>query len=157
MPVSVFLALLGLSVLTQASPAQVPISSRRAFPESGTMVQANTDYGVVTGVVHRSTRDSLWLTTPDSSVRGLGRGDIFKLSTYGKQYSRGAKRGAVVGALVGLAAVGTSIWLDTRGEGECICVPLTYVVAPAALTLPIIGAGIGAIGAPMGWRNPVYY
>ena len=148
--------LAALAILGQRASAQ-GYAARVAFPEEGKAVRAATNYTVVSGIVRRRSRDSLWLTTPDLTVQALGRAEIFKISTYGKQHARGAKRGAVVGALIGVVAVGASVWVDTRGTGDCICIPLTYVVAPAALTLPVIGAGIGAIGAPMGWGNPVYY
>jgi hypothetical protein len=40
---------------------------------------------------------------------------------------------------------------------DCICIPLTWFVAPAALASPIAGAGLGALFAQPGWSPPRHY
>lgn len=132
-------------------------ASAQQFPAKGTRIQAKTDFGLVAGIVQRRATDSIWVADPNSGVRVLRRFEVREISTYGTQWGRGARRGAIVGGILGAITLGTAIWMDTHWEGECICVPITYIAAPVSLGLPLIGAGVGVMFAPDGWSKPKTY
>ena len=127
------------------------------LPAEGTPIQARTDFGIVTGIVQRRAADSLWILDSTFQLRPLVRPEIREMSTYGIQWARGAKRGALVGGIIGAMGLGAAIWADTHMEGECICIPASFVVAPIAVGLPIVGAGVGLVFAPSGWSRPRRY
>jgi hypothetical protein len=143
------------AVVLVAAPA-----GAQQFPKPGTPVQVQVDSGVVLGTVHRRTWDSLLVRQPSGYVMAYERGELLGVRSYGPQYARAAKRGAKIGALVGLVALGASVISDYhmyKSTSDCICIPLTWVVAPSALASPIVGAGIGALFAQPGWSPPRRY
>ena len=66
---------------------------------------------------------------------------------------RWAMRGARIGAGFPLLSSGISIYYDTRPTDRTV--PASIFVIPMSLGSPVIGAGIGAVVAPVRWQPDV--
>lgn len=145
------IALAGLVLLAGTAAAQ-------RLPRIGDIVRIETEgRDTVIGVVVPGPPGLLHVRRADWEVLSVARPLVSSISTYGPQWAKGAKRGALVGGLIGAAALGAAVYMDLSVEGECICIPVSFIVAPVAVGLPVLGAGFGLAFAPLGWSKPTVY
>jgi hypothetical protein len=127
-------------------------SAQAPAPKPGTVVRVDSaGVSTITGTLLPSPYSHLAVRKADGGEAIIPGPDIWTVATFGPQRGRGARSGAAAGAIVGGAALAAALWIDFNGKSECICIPLSFVVAPFAVALPVVGASVGALHAPFGW------
>jgi hypothetical protein len=143
-------AMFSARVRAQSSPISIPVVR-------GDMVELVTSgSAVVAGRVVSRTAQSLELLAPRTGQRTTIVVDSIRSYRIGlapprKQW---AKRGALVGGAVMLAAASLSLRDDMTTRSDRI-IPTSAFVIPIALTFPVIGAGVGALIAPVRWQPEI--
>jgi len=106
----------------------------------------------VTGTVAAHRGDTITVETHgEFRLVNIGSIERYELSV-GRDRPRGARRGALVGGALGLALlVGAAI--EDAHSTKDVLVPGVVLVAPLAVGITALGAGVGAIAAPERWET----
>jgi hypothetical protein len=119
-------------------------------------VQLETRAGArVVGTVAALDRDSIHLrgSWPGATTR-LAVADVsgYRRSLLRRDQRRGARTGARVGAIAGGAVLAAALYADATGAAD-LTIPTTFVAAPVAAALVLLGAGVGRAAVPERWTD----
>lgn len=121
---------------------RVRIETRQGGLITGTVLDANRER-----IEMRVTRGNTTVSILLDSIRQYERG-------LAPNRKRAAGRGALIGGAVGLLGVAAAVNHDRHVVGDNYT-PATWLAAPTAVILTLLGAGIGALSAPVRWEPPV--